>query len=365
MKQFLLAIALVGVALPAHAQLGGLGGALKKAQASKQAIDDMNITDAEERQIGDDVSAKIRDRFGVVQDPAIHRYVTLIGTTLAKQSERPDLNWTFIVLDTDGVNAFASPGGLVHVTRGALALAKNEAEVAAVLGHEIGHVAHKHTVNAIKKGKAVQLGSGAAASRSNFLANYANRAYEMVLENNFDRGDELDADKVGVTLSQKAGYNAAGLGAFLARIAERNKDTAEKNGMFASHPETTERIAKIKQMAGSANAAVLVEARFKEHVRYPPVDLAKIATVVDGAAGLTGSSKEPEPEKKEEPKKRGFGLGGLKQTVAPEKQSAQVSASGGARGLGADRAAKGGPNKALVKVTVTNADVEAFKKGIA
>src|SRR5262249_10579305 len=113
------------------------------------------------RQIGDDVSVKIRDRFGVVQDPAIHKYVTLIGTTLARQSERPDLNWTFIVLDTDGVNAFASPGGLVHVTRGALALAKNEAEVAAVIGHEIGHIAHKHTVNAIKKGKAVQLGSGA------------------------------------------------------------------------------------------------------------------------------------------------------------------------------------------------------------
>ena len=83
---------------------------------------------------------EIRKRFGVVQDPAVHKYVSLIGTTLAKQSERPGLNWTFIVLDTDGVNAFASPGGLVHITRGALALAKNEAEVAGVLGHEIGHV---------------------------------------------------------------------------------------------------------------------------------------------------------------------------------------------------------------------------------
>src|SRR5215475_14369590 len=104
-------------------------------------------------------------QLGVVQDPAIHKYVTLLGTALAKESERPNLNWTFIVLDTDGVNAFASPGGIVHVTRGALALAKNEAEIAGVLGHEIGHVAHKHTVNAIKKSKAVGMGTQAAGAR--------------------------------------------------------------------------------------------------------------------------------------------------------------------------------------------------------
>ena len=366
LRTTILSVAMLTVSAPVFAQLGGLGGvggALKKAQASKQAIDDMTISEAEERQIGDDVSVKIRDRFGVVQDPAIHKYVTLIGTALAKQSERPDLNWTFVVLDTDGVNAFASPGGLVHITRGALALARNEAEVAGVLGHEIGHVAHKHTVNAIKKGKAVQIGTGAAASRAGFLSNYANRAYEMVLENSFDRGDELDADKVGVQLSLKAGYAAASLGDFLTRIDERNKNQAEKNGMFASHPETKERIEKIRQLAGSNNAAVFVEARFKSNVKYPPADITSIATVTEGSSGLTGSTKE-EP-KKEEPKKKGFGLGGLKQTVAPEKQSTQVSASGGARGLGADRAAKCGPDKGLVKVTVSLSELDAFKKGIA
>lgn len=362
MKRTLITLVLVALTAPAYAQIGGIGGALKKAQASKQVFDDMNITEAEERQIGDDVSAKIRDRFGVVQDPAIHKYVALIGTALAKQSERPGLDWTFVVLDTDGVNAFASPGGLVHITRGALALARNEAEVAAVLGHEIGHVAHKHTVNALKKGKAVQAGSNAAGGgRSGFLSEFANRAYSMVLENNFDRGDELDADKVGVQLGQKAGYNASALGDFLARIDERNKDATEKNGMFADHPQTKERIEKIKQMAGGANAAVLVEPRFKQNVKYPPSDITKIATVAEGASGLTGSTKE---EPKEAPKKKGFGVGGLKQTVAPEKQSAQVSASGGARGLGADRAAKGGPVKALVKVNVSAAEVDAFKKGI-
>ena len=125
----------LAVAVPAHAQLGGIGGALKKAQASKQAFDDMNITDAEERQIGEEVSVKLRDRFGVVQDPAIHKYVSLIGMTLAKQSERPGLDWNFIVLDTDGVNAYASPGGLVHITRGALAIAMAASLWLAVVDH--------------------------------------------------------------------------------------------------------------------------------------------------------------------------------------------------------------------------------------
>jgi predicted Zn-dependent protease len=110
-----------------------------------------------------------------------------------------------VVLDTDGVNAFAAPGGYVHITRGALALIKSEAELAGVLGHEIAHVTEKHTVNAIRKSKGVQIGTGETLSnRGMFLDALANRAYDMVLENSFDRGDELDADKEGILLVQKA-----------------------------------------------------------------------------------------------------------------------------------------------------------------
>src|SRR4029077_7212590 len=142
----------------------------QKIQDAKGKFDDLNVTEEEERTIGEQVSAKIRQRFGVVQDPAVHKYVTLVGTLLAQQSERPNLPWTFIVLDTDGVNAFASPGGFVHITRGALGLMKNEAELAGALAHEIGHVAHKHTVNSIRKNKAVQLGTSETLSdRGPFL----------------------------------------------------------------------------------------------------------------------------------------------------------------------------------------------------
>jgi predicted Zn-dependent protease len=91
---------------------------VQQAQERKQQLDDLNITEEEEIKLGADVSAKIRTRFGVAQDAAVHKYVTLVGTTLTDQSTRAKLPWTFIVLDTDGVNAFAAPGGFVHITRG-------------------------------------------------------------------------------------------------------------------------------------------------------------------------------------------------------------------------------------------------------
>jgi beta-barrel assembly-enhancing protease len=359
-------LAIVAVASPAYAQLGGIMRKAEQAQQRKQQFDDINVTEAEEIQLGTDVSAKIRQRFGVVQDAAVHKYVALVGTVLTEQTTRPKLPWTFIVLDTDGVNAFAGPGGFVHITRGALGLIKTEAELAGVLAHEIAHVAQKHTVNAIRKSKTVQLGTSEALSdRGKFLDALANRAYSMVLENSFDRGDELDADKEGIILVQKAGYAGPGLADFLARLAERNKNQAEKNGLFASHPETQERIATLKRLGGAKPGAV-VAARYTSTIKYQPTDITKIAVIVEGSAGLTGSEKaKPEAKKEEEPKKKGFGLSNLTKAVTAEKPSQQVAASGGARGLGPDRLAKGGDNPNPVKTSIAPGDLAAFKKGIA
>lgn len=369
MRRLILALMCMGVCSSAHAQLGGLLDKAQKAQAQKQKFDELNVTEEEERKIGEDVSAKIRARFGVVQDGAVHKYVSLVGLSVARESERPKIPWTFIVLDTDGVNAFASPGGLVHVTRGALGLVKNEAELAGVLAHEIGHVAHKHTVNAIRKNKAVQMGTNTALKdRGAVLNQLTNKAYEMVLENAFDRGDEIDADKAAVQYALKAGYAPATLADFLTRLDDRNKNQPERNGLFASHPETKERIDRIRQSAGT-KAGAAGDGRYKQNIKYTAVPITSIAAVEGGAAGLTGSSKpagkDDKDKKADEPKKKGFGIGSLKQTVAPEKQTAQVSASGGSRGLGPDRAAKGGGNPSIVKVGVlTDAEVAAFKRAL-
>ena len=372
MRAVIPAVVFVALCSPAYAQIGDL---LKKAQEigeqQKKKLDDVMISAEEERQIGEEVSAKIRQRFGVVQNAGVHKYVTLVGTMVARQSERPALPWTFIVLDTDGVNAFASPGGIVHITRGALGLIRNEAELAGVLAHEIGHVAHKHTVNAIEKSHAVKMGTSATmADRAPFLDQLTNKAYEMVLENAFDRGDEADADKASVQYTQKAGYASGTLADFLARLDDRNKDQPARNGLFASHPETRERIEKIRRQAGTKTAAS-VEARYKQHIKYEPIPITSIAAVEDGSAGLTGSTSRKSGDKSkdkkpaEEPKKKGFGLGNLIPTVAPESKSAQVSASGGARGVGPDRAARGGGNATVVKVVVSDAELETFRKGIA
>jgi predicted Zn-dependent protease len=371
-------LGLVALSSPASAQFGGILDKAQKAQDAKKKLDSLNISEDEERKIGTDVSVKVRTRFGVVQDPAVTKYVTLVGMTLASQTERPNLQWQFIVLDTDGVNAFASPGGFVHITRGALGLIKNEAELAAVLGHEIGHVVRKHTVDSIKKANAEKMATQMAndasggGARGSMLEFVANKAYDQILEGTFDRGDELDADKFGVAITQKAGYAPGALAEFLTRLDDRNKDQPARNGLFASHPDMKERIQKIRQAAGSKPGAV-VGPRYAANIKYEAAPLTTIAVVADGASGLTGSTATTKDDKKDDSKKddakkdepkKGFGLGSLKKSTSGDNQTAQVSASGGARGVGPDRAAKGGPNPAIVKVSVSAAEVAAFEKGI-
>ena len=170
-------VAALLLATPVTEQLGQLD----KLRKAADKVADMHFTDSEERQLGADISAQLREKYGVVQDRNVHKYVTLVGSVLASSSSRPALQWTFIVLDTDGVNAFATPGGYIHITRGALALIQNEGELATVLGHEIGHVTEKHTIDAITKSKGVDAVTG--SSRQEFLKNLANKAYEMTVEN--------------------------------------------------------------------------------------------------------------------------------------------------------------------------------------
>ena len=287
---------------------------------------------------------------------------------LAQASSRPNLKWEFIVLDTDGVNAFASPGGLVHITRGALGLIKSEAELAGVLGHEIAHITRKHTVNAIRKNKSIKLASDAVPGSKEYIGALANAAYDNIVEKGFDRGDEEDADQEGIRLANKTGYSPAGLGTFLSKLAERNKSATTRNALFASHPETEGRISKMNRQIKSENlaAASTVAARYTTTIKFDAKSAAEVAAVADGSRGLAeGSSAKPDEKKAAAPKKKGFGLGSLKLSGGKQAESTQASASAGNRAVGVDRHAKGGSNPSKVSVTVTPAEVETFKKGIA
>ena len=359
---------------------GQIGGISKGLGIAKKANDvrELRITDAEEQQLGQNVSERIRARYGVVQDANVHRYVSLVGQVLAQASTRPALPWTFIVLDTDGVNAFAAPGGYVHITRGALALIKNEAELAGVLGHEIIHITEKHTVNAIQKNQAVQMGAAETLSGSAALMDRVVAAvYENIVERGFGRAEENESDEHGVTLANKVGYAPLGLNSFLITLKDRNKESKEKRGLFASHPEMQERLDRITKLVASKKmtATATLEARYSKHITYKPVAVTAIATVDPGAAGLTGGGDAKAEEKKAEEKKaeekkaeekksggRGFGLGRMLPTGGGEKKQAQVTASGGARGVDPEKDSKGGSNPKVVPVKLVAADLTAFKK---
>lgn len=346
------------------------GGLTKGLSIAKKAQDvrDLQMTDQEEAQLGAEVSQRIRTRYGVVQDAGVHRYIGLVGMALAQGSTRPGLPWTFIVLDTDGVNAFAAPGGYVHITRGALALIKNEAELAGVLGHEIIHVTEKHTIRAIQKSKAVQMGASETLSGSSGLMEKAVTAtYDNIVERGFGRAEENESDEQGVALANKTGYAPNGLVTFLTTLKDRNKDSKEKRGLFASHPEMQERLDRITRQITSQKliATATVQPRFAKNIAYKPVPITAIATVTPGAAGLAGDAKAEEKkpeEKKEEPKKGRFGLSKMLPTGGGEKKQAQVTASGGARGVDPEKDSKGGSNPAIVAVKIAAADVAAFKK---
>jgi beta-barrel assembly-enhancing protease len=334
-----------------------LGSIAKRAQQYRE----LQVTEQEEAQLGAAVSEKVRDRYGVVQDKAIHRYVTLVGQALVQQSTRPGLAFTFVVLDTDGVNAFAAPGGYVHITRGALALMQNESELACVLAHEIEHVTNKHTIHAMQKGKLVQMTAEEKLSNPAVFGRLVDKTTELVMAG-FGRSEELESDRQGLLLANALGYAPGGLGEFLTRLKDRNKSATERQGLFASHPEMDERLSKLSSLISSEKlgGTIQLPARYRASVPYKPSAVAAVAAVESGSAGLTGGGKAS--SKDAQPKKKGFGLSGLLKPGGSEKKSAEVTGSGASRGVDTERNAKGGAVKTLVAVSVTAADVATFKK---
>ena len=380
MKTAALILVLVLGPAPAYAQFGRLGDIQRRADQA-QRVSELSISDEEEREIGERVSAAVRSEFGVLQDPALTKYVSLVGRVVASASPRPDLAWEFIVLDTAGVNAFAAPGGLVHITKGALGLISSEAELAGVLGHEIAHITRKHTVNAIRKSKGTKLVTEEAGSRTSYwYSRLADAVYDNIVERGFDRGDENDADQEGARLANKAGYNPAGLTTFLQKLIDRNKDRkagAPPNGLFATHPEARERIRRITDQIKSEKmtASALGEARYGASVKIEATPAAEIELAEAGARGVTGgdgggSKAAPAKEEKKEEKKSGGMFGGLsgRLTGGKQKESTQASASAGGRAVDPtrpDRFSKGGTNPNAVAVKVPQAEIDAFRKGIA
>jgi predicted Zn-dependent protease len=219
------------------------------------------IDEPEEIELGRAVATALGSRYKLLRDESLTRYVALVGNAVALQSDRPDLRYYFGVLDTDEVNAFAAPGGYVFITRGTLALMRDEATLAGALGHEVGHIALRHHVESIKKEKqaavskglgttALRIGSGfipgiggavtSAVANSPVLNFVADRLVEGALRG-FDRREEGEADSVGFKYAAHAGYDPAGLRDFLKATQDRGTQP-EVNKFFATHPGIADRL---------------------------------------------------------------------------------------------------------------------------
>ena len=232
-------------------------------------------------------------------------------------------------------------------------------------------------MNAIKKSKATKMGTEEVGSRTNYLATVvADLAYDNIVENKWDRGDENDADQEGVRLANKAGFNPIGLTSFLQKLMDRNKDlkSSKPNGMFATHPETQDRISKITKQIKTEKltSTAMGEARYALNVKFEVKPVTAIALSKSDAKGVAGagSTASKEEPKKEEPKKSGGMFGGLtnKLSTGKQKESTQASASAGGRAVDPtrpDRYAAGGGNPNKVAVSISAADLETFRKGIA
>lgn len=224
-----------------------------------------DLTPEQEFYIGRAVAATVFETYPPLDAPEANAYVNLLGQSLAVFSDRPETfgGYHFLLLDSDEVNAFAAPGGLILVTRGMLRCCKNEDELAAVLAHEICHVQEKHGLRAIKQGRlteaftiiaaesAKQMGSEELASLTREFESSVGDVVMTLTTSGYSRTQERDADAAAVRLLQRAGYPKAAMIAMLQRMDER-LDDAGGLGFAKTHPSAASRAEALRASIGDA-----------------------------------------------------------------------------------------------------------------
>ena len=215
---------------------------------------------SQERQIGASEHEKIVQQFGLYNDPAVVSYVNEIGRKVAQDTERPDVSYKFYVLDSPIVNAFALPGGYIYISRGLLALANSEAEVAAVLSHEVGHITGRHSAERYSTGVVTSLGASIlSAAIDKGGASQAIGLGANLYLSSYSRSQENEADTLGLRYMTRGGYHPDAMGKFLNSLRAQSsldaqlagKSGAEQVSYLSTHPATSDRVAKTVSEAGS------------------------------------------------------------------------------------------------------------------
>jgi predicted Zn-dependent protease len=257
------------------------------------------LTDADEVALGQQTMAQVLASTPEFPNPTIRDYVASVGQRMVAQSERASLPFQFRVLQSNEVNAFAAPGGFVFVTLGALRLMTNEAQLAGVVGHEVGHVAKKHSMGAIRNTMIAQgIATGVLdGNNSQLIQLGANAASNLILKG-FDRGAEMEADKLGATYAFKAGYDPRELGTFLDRLRQQSGDISPWLVATSDHPRTDDRLSAISGYIASEKMPLTGLKTGEAEYQAAVLDLL-------GSVPVTPSSPTPTPNPSQTP-----GIGG-------------------------------------------------------
>ena len=211
------------------------------------------ISQDQEIQMGQQGAAEVEQTLGLVPDEALQRYVQAIGADLAARSQRPNLPWRFRVVDDPTPNAFALPGGFIYVTRGLLALMENEAELASVLGHEIGHVTARHSVSQMSRAQLAQLGLGIGAVLSPTVGQLGQALGSglQLLFLKYGRDDERESDRLGFDYALAAGYDVREMDDVFAALGRLSEAAGQSPvpSWAATHPDPGERVQTAQRRA--------------------------------------------------------------------------------------------------------------------
>ena len=290
MRALLAALAL-GLAAPAHAQLdfGRILDLGKKAVEVGQKVQEATkeYTVEEEIALGEGITTGFLGAIRLHPDERLQRYVNRVGRWLASQTERADLPWTFGVIDTEIINAFAMPGGTVVVSHGLVKRLGSEPELAGVLANEIAHVLKKHQLSAIQS----DAGWSAAATGAKAVAadqiarrgggdvmgiktQLANAGVDLVKDGLFlrplDRSMEYEADRLGVVVAARGGYDPYGFVAVLTMLAQVKPEETGVSITFSTHPSPADRLAELEKVMPELEKYAgqpQVEGRFRQTVR--------------------------------------------------------------------------------------------------
>ncbi len=246
--------------------LGLLAGCAVNPVTGRQELALFQVSTSEEISLGQQTFPRALQQMGSeVTDPQLAEYVQQVGDALAKISQRPDLPYQFKVVNDSAPNAFALPGGFIAISRGLLAALENEAQLASVLGHELGHVTARHSVQAMQRGSLLGLGTAvlegvAGQGGYGIVTQQAGQLAAGLLENTYSREQERESDRLGVDYLVLAGYDPQGavqLQEYFYRKVEQGAEPMWLAGLFRSHPFSKERMLELQQYVAERYASTI------------------------------------------------------------------------------------------------------------